>query len=531
MAETFTVSHNYMAYINNKPMQYPNDDHQVVDDTVKYRTGWQLIPNMLFAHYFTPKDWLNLMTNYEAYTVAGITATVYNMVPMSTQLAIGGQSIFTAFNNCIYAMGYTDKHYETPWFPWLDPNNMNYNPNLIYKEGRKGRYNQNDFINYSLPEYEWTFPRSYTSTAETWAMNNETGTSTWPQKQKHPSGLHWDPLNEPSEIMELRPGKNAMSYSWNPHPCDEGKWYNLDGIATIHPWTATGPYNAKQRPQTWRQRAVDDPNELSSQWQTEQPTNDYTIPNLALQPIVPCNWWWKEMQQSIIIPDVEGARTHLWKMTDLLYPGTEKEMWHYPPTQWFLKMIPLFTQEGTLVEMHANVSIKVELTLKVKKRRSAIFCPTQGPFPWRSFYSAKSLDRNFFPSLVRARTGGMRRTWQNEAFQLNRDNHTPTSTGHWREVPYTYEANLSDNFAGRGTGIGGTYTATMKTTQADTNKDKITVTFSKEMERVVIHTPMETEPQPTTSRQPDVPYRKPKSRALSPGLLLHTHKPPGNIHE
>lgn len=505
-----TITTTYCTYIENNPYVYPNDDHQYIDRSTKLNTGWHIIPNFLWRHYCTPKAWFHLMTNYEAYKVTGIDCTIFNMIPMTQTLAIQQTTAFTAFNNCIYAWGYQDPYYETPWENWNSDDNKDHQNNLLYKEGLICQWNGTTKKRYSWPIYQFDLPETYLSSSSTWAMVNAvSGDGVWPSvANHHPSGMVWDPLNEPEQIMELRPGKNAIHYHWEPHECDKNLWFNLDGIASFNPWSATGPYNGYQRPQTWIQRRVDDPTEMSSRWQTAAATNDFTIPNLANQPLMPCAWWWKEMQQSIIRPDrwagENTTRAGMWQKVDLEWPGTEKEQCHYPPSQWFIKMIPLFDEQSHHIKCSAMISVRMRLRLAVKPRRSAYYCHTGGPYPWRSIYSPKTLDINFYPAMVRARTAGMRRTWQNIEYTPRNTSDTPAATGHARQTPYTYNANYSDNITGAGTGTGGTYTIANQ----DSNHD-ITVVYSARQQ-------MDTTIYPRTER-PARPPRPSITRSLSPG--------------
>lgn len=513
-----------MCYIKNAPYQYPPDNTDQIDHVTTFNTGWHCIPTMLWRHFCTPKRWYELQQQFEAYELKGYKVTIFNMIPMTYQLAIQGNTAFTAFNNCVYALGYQDRYYETPWMRWLDTANDPHYNNLLYKEGQIYKYNSNSKVRYLWPTYSWDLPNAYTSTDQTWSMNNtaKSGIGVWPQRGKHPSGLIWDPLNEPESLMELRPGKNAITFTWEQHPCDEGKFYNFDQLASWFPWGATGPYNARLRPQSWKETVMDDPNELSTLWQENPGVRDYTVPNMAFQPLTPMAWFWKEMQQSIIEPDKGSTgQADFWRRTNLHWPGTEWEQYKYPPTQCFIKVIPMFDDNNTLIDCTAQISVKLEIYGLGKKRRSAIYAPTYGPFPWRSLYSAKTQDLNFMPSFIRVRTGGGRRTWQNQAFEINGSD-TQQSTGHWRLLPYTYNENRTDNFWPTDAGGHGT-TFTTTTTTADANRDLV-VTFSKDSERVVIQ--RQEEHMDTSTERPTRPP-KPQRRTLSPGLNIHTV--PGNI--
>lgn len=500
MAENVSFTNNYMGYISNNPYIYPaiNGDETLANQT-GLNTGWHVMPLMLWRHFVTPAQWAKFVIDYEAYTVESFQMTLFNMIPMTTQLAIQGTSIFTSFNNTIYALGYSDKIYETAWHNWYQDEYMN--PNLALKEGQyiveaagsaKKRY--------EFPIYTWQQPHVRVTDINTWsnAPIGNSGYGVFPMDQLSnndgtygtPSGIFWDPLNKPEELMEFRPGKNSMTFSGNMHECDQGKWFNLDQIMWWYPYVSYGPYHGN-RPGAWRLSTECDPDRLSSQFQATPQINDYTMPNLAGQPVIPMNWMWKEIQQSIVTSGWQGT-----DKPDLFYPGTEYALAKYGFHQCFCKMVPLFDTNNTHVDITASVSVSVKLNLKAKKRRTAMYCPTWGPFNWKMLYSAHRKHLNFRPNFVRYRTGGARVPWQN--FTGNGE----TSSGHFqsahaRETPYAATRNAS--------GSGADNTRSALTTTTATPKPNITVTWSKDQDRVVI----ESQPKPPKrgifSRRPATP--------------------------
>nr|WGD01536.1 structural protein 1 [Chaphamaparvovirus sp.] len=477
MAESMTFKNSYMVYIKNSPMIYPNDDTSY-NQSGYVNTGWHIIPNFLWCHVCTPKQWLELITSAEAYTVTGVKCTLFNMIPMTTQLAIQGTSIFTAFNNTIYALGYIDRHYETNWQPWMNDDNMRMQINLLWKEGLGKQRSGNSARILQWPIYQWAVPYHHVRTLSqrTWAFSNNTpghaanqenlGWGVWPTGQTQnsadtPSGLLWDPFNEPSELQELRPGKNAISFHWNPHEADTDKWFNTDQLAWWFPWTADGPYYANTRPGTYKLASQLDPDKLASRFENNPHINDYTIANWANLPITPTGWFWEEMKSSIIT-DYSS-----WEQRpDFFFPGTEYELYKYPIHQWFTKMIPLFNSQGTLVDITANVSVQIEVSLKTKKRRSAIYCPTAGPFAWKNIYSAQTDDTNFINAYIRYRTGGARRTWQNMQKVIS-----STPAAHPREDPYQTTTTIPACNSGLGGTFSVTYTSKQTTTEPTQSMD------------------------------------------------------------
>nr|QKE54867.1 MAG: capsid protein [Parvoviridae sp.] len=454
MADKFVATNTWMCYIRNQPYIYPVDNSST-HAAKPINTGWHILPNMLWKHFVTPKQWAALQIHYEAYHVDSISIEVFNMIPMTQQLAIQGNTIFTAFNNCMYALGYTDKHYETNWHGWYTEDARIYTM-LHEKEGLRTKAGFDTRQRLELPLYKWNPPnsrprsnRSYENwdAASGWSSTYPAGANPAdadPTKgySGKPSGLIWDPFNEPDGLLELRPGKNAIRFQWNCHEIDQDKWFNFDQLAWWWPYTPEGPYCFNfQRPGAYNLTSECDPDRLASKYEQNKPINDYTIPNYCFNPIVPMQWWWKEMKESIAPYKMKGGE---WlKRVDQFWVGTERECYHYGPTQNFMKLIPLFDSQGTHISATAQISIRTTLTLKVKKRRSAIFAPTWGPFSWYDLYTTQTVHKRFAPAMVRYRTGGMRRTWQNTGDSADGTFARP------RETPYKwYDANLNPDAGG-----------------------------------------------------------------------------------
>lgn len=509
MANTFSVTNTWMSYIANNPFIYPTDDKATEQGSTLINTGWHILPNMLWRHFLTPKQWANLVITSEAYHVESMSIEVFNMIPMTQQLAIQGNTVFTAFNNCIYALGYCDTLYETNWHNWYDKSGTEHN--LIYKEGQICNTGQSTKTRWELPIYKWHVPNQRARSAhsyENWDGLYNCPSAVFPagagqgatqptnpsiaqrvtKYSEKPTGIVWDPMNRPSHLMELRPGKNSIKFSWECHPTDSDRWFNLDQIAWWHPFLPEGPYNfGHPRPGEFQMSNEVDPDMVSSKYEQPQWINDYTIPNWENVPVVPMQWWWKEMQESIA-PLSHMTQNNTFndiavRRTNEFFVGTEYECYKYGPTQCFLKMIPLFDESGTHIRCTANVSVKTTLNLKTKKRRSAIYAPTWGPFSWYDLYTAQSIHRRFAPSLIRYRTGGARRTWQNQG-----DSSEPTNGyAHPRETPYNYTVYISE-----GTGAGSTRSAP-------------TVTYSKASDTATIQTTSRKRPTATATVTPSAP--------------------------
>lgn len=406
-----------MTYIENKPYIYPSKDTEILITGSQAHaqtipTGWHVIPNFLWRHFVTPKQWAQLIIGYEAYRVKGMKCILYNPIPITSNLSLQRINTFSAFNNCTYGLTYTDKIYETSWYPW----NLladQYKLNLGQREGMiyYGPANNDQAAStgrtrYIWPEYYWIKPRATNIFDNTWGQGkNSTGVfdnklssaaTGDTDRVALPNGIYWDPYNLPEEIGEFRAGKNSIEFSWNTHDCDSGKWFNIDQMASYTHWTAHGPYCGVGRPGTSIITGAMDP-EVVCTWGQAQRSNekdnagfyffeDYTIPNMANMPICQTTWFWKEIQQSIGEIDEEitsGAGSNYvmprWRKPDKNWPGTEYEAYKYPPWQWFCKGIPLFDQQNEHIKTSTHVSVKVSLYLECKKRRSAYFAPTWGP--------------------------------------------------------------------------------------------------------------------------------------------------------
>nr|WPV87713.1 capsid protein VP1 [Chaphamaparvovirus anseriform 9] len=463
MTETIVFENTYMCYIENAPYEYPSID---VDHTTQganmkndllISTGWHVIPNFLWRHCCIPRQWDALVRGCEAYKVKSIHGTIFNPIPITTNLSLQRVSLFSAFNNCTYALTYTDDLYETDWQPWLSLNkedqlHLSQREGIIWKgtqiinsDGASGPGTNYVPKRYSWPIYQWRKPNMRTIFDNVWSQGKqgqagvhdvfiggaETDAITQ-GKLVSPSGVFWDPFNRPESIGELRAGKNSITFDWQVHPTDEDKFFNLDVLAAYTMWSADGPYCGVGRPGTLKDTTAHDPQiaatyglaqKIASDHngpgtQTIASYNDYTIPNYANQPIMPTKWFWKEMQQSVAewLPGMQestGDNVPWWWKINKHWPGTEKEAAMYPPCQWFCKGIPLYDVQSSHIRTSTQISFKIKLVLEGKKRRSAYYCPTYGPISGQQLYYQSNERAIYQPACIRYRTGGMRRTWQN----------------------------------------------------------------------------------------------------------------------
>lgn len=521
MADDITFSHVYGAYIENRPYRYP-DQHNWALTTHTFDTGWQIIPNILWRHYATPKDLAELEINYEAYSIKGGKATLFNPIPMTSQMSFQRNSIFTAFNNCMYILGTSDPYYETNWFNFYSDLSA-HSPSLFYKEGVRLKASDSasaTMTRYLLPRFTYNTPNGRPTFESTFANMVDGGQGCYPST-RIASGVIWDPMNDPDSIMELRPGKNSMSFTWECADCDKDKWFNIDQSAWWYPYAHNNPFGV-QMPGQYQVSMEQDPDRLQSQFQFTNTNRDYTMQNLMNCPVLPMSWWWKEMSESIIQNHANADQNKPVQEAFLQYPGTERELCQYPPMQWFCKGVPIFDEQNELILTQYFTSVKIELFLKGKKRRSKIYAPTWGPMN-QSIYTSKEIWHKWFGSYIRYRTGGQRRTWLNQQGEGVADpdgdgDQTATPDyGRPRETPYFANINSSSTIPGK-TDHSRIHEEPIQ--EEDRQKaQNLIVTFNRDDDRVVIQRPQ------VTKRKilRDQPMRSPSPRLDPQEVYQHTH--------
>lgn len=487
MSETIQFRNVYMTYIDNDFFNYPSMEVDTIilgthKDAEYIETGWHIIPNFLWRHVTTPKQWAKLVTQCEAYQIKSIDGIIYNPIPITTNLSLQRVSLFSAFNNCTYAVTYSDTNYETQWYAWYDlPRKSQLH--LAHKEGVIWSGNMSastsggatyQFSRYQWPKYRWQRPNMLTPFDDVWSQGKIGGNGVYNVDATIsndnpilaiPSGVFWDPFNNPDAIGELRAGKNSIDFKWTPAACDSGKWFNLDAMAAFSQWTTDGPYTGVGRPWERKNTTKMDPAYATTYGLAETKASDpqhpqgqmayedYTIPNYFNLPICPTKWFWKEIEKSIIDWDSENTNNNtpipFWKKANKYWSGTEWESFTYSPAQWFCKGIPLSDAQDQQIKTTTQVSFQIRITLEGKKRRSAYYAPTHGPWSGEQLYTATNRRGIFQPACIRYRTGGKRRTWQNMQTRLkasaNANNPTNQNTENLvqnaRQDPYLWSFN------------------------------------------------------------------------------------------
>ncbi|QBJ04595.1 VP1/VP2 [Tasmanian devil-associated chapparvovirus 6] len=457
----------WQTYIESGFNLYPGGGTEPIKQslapTSDFITGWQILPQFLFKHFLTPKQWADFVIKHSTIKVLGYKTTLFNMIPMATQLNFQNTQAFTAFNNCIYGWVYQDNALEASYHNWWD---ASWKMNLAWKEGATYFTSEGKTpTRFKLPKYNWRPPQTEESNPNSQSNTCEAdagmvvgtkypGQSVWPYKLEKnseflnwPSGIFWDPLNNAGDLLEIRPGKNAVTVSWtNPDP----KEYNLDALRAMDGFACTGPYQGYNRPTYFRQNKGSDPRLLSSERQYSLSdrmweVNDYTIPTWENQPIIAGGWQWIELKNQII-------QQFDSRFADFWFTGTEKETQTGGLPQTFIKLVPLLDDQNTLINLVAQVSVRQTLILEGKPRHQpAIYGPTYGPFNWKTLYSANYSDVRFPLSTVVEQRKGIRRSWQNMRNTVLEGSLNATQINEWPQAHARHNPYVWTDQAGTGT--------------------------------------------------------------------------------
>lgn len=294
-----------MAYFTNalnKMYYFENDKNK---DFNVQTTGWHFIPNQRYDNWLTPRQWFDLVTNHDKFRLVSCECTVQNEIPLTDNLAIGQDTTFMNFNNTIYALGYTDKHYETA------PVESTFN--LLYREGVIiNPVNGTVEGKQTLPLYN--HPLVKKNANDTFSV------------------YAWDPFIHANNLMELRPGKNAMSFKWEAHPSDGDKWYSTAKYFSL-------------------QSTYDDTN----------------IPQRHTNEIGYQDEW-------MTLPQV--MKTHPQAVDyNRLQVNVYNYIWNYPINNWFCKMIPIVDTKNGLLKHQGLIVLNRKIRFEVTPRSNTTNYP------------------------------------------------------------------------------------------------------------------------------------------------------------
>lgn len=328
MSDILTFTNCTYAYIKNDPYKYPTKyDGQTTP--VKTSTGWHIIPNQQYSDWLTPKQWFELMYKANSFALMSCSVTVQNMIPLTQNAAIQGTASFTAFNNTIYALGYTDNAYETVWRE---------EDKLTLWEREGVTYNGTGApTRYMIPQYDhvsWNFED----------IPNKAGYQSY----------FWDPLTLSEDLLELRPGKNAIKFSYT---TDKEIFYNTSMQQAFDPtWNpATGTHKS------------------ASYGLSNEPTNNYKTDNITPHNAVNA---YINTQDDHPFCDTANPRVSSqapWNHIAIQKPTLRSHS--QPCPQWFIKMIPIFDENGALIQTTAQVCMYRKISFKITPKKNAINMP------------------------------------------------------------------------------------------------------------------------------------------------------------
>lgn len=265
-------------------------------------TGWHIVPNQQYKDWMTFKDWHHLITNYDHFRPAHCEVTLQNLIPLTDDLSIAQDTTFMSFNNTIYALTYQDKIYETHPQQFATFG-------LYWREGvaltNQGAVNSKIY----LPTYTHRLP----------AYNSETAALQ----------LAWDPMCNAEQIGELRPGKNAVSFSWSRNPADDDKWYAPARFFSIDKSYDTTDVVIWDR--------------IDSVWTTGMLTPGQL---------------YKSHPKNSVMRDKEIVEY--------------KHLWKYPIQNMFTKMVTIFGSSNKLLKHEGHVVITKKITFDVKAAKHAV---------------------------------------------------------------------------------------------------------------------------------------------------------------
>lgn len=330
MSVTFTNC--TYAYITNDPYKYPSK-YDGKPTPIKVETGWHIIPNQQYGDWLTPKQWFTLMYEAESFSLAGCSVTVQNMIPLTSNPAIQGTASFTAFNNTIYALGYTDNCYETVWRE---------NDKLTLWEREGVSWNGTTATRYMIPQYEHII----------WNTEEIQSIGAW-------ESYFWDPMVLAEDLQELRPGKNAIKYAYS---AGKQVWYNTTVQQQFDP--------------NWSPAGANKPAIYSI---TAKQVNNFKLDNITPHNNVNAYISTEDTHPTCdtAAPSVKSAAP--WNHITIQKPSTVGRSHGKPCPQWFIKMIPIFDENGALIKTTAQVCMYRTITFNITPKKRAINMPLYPP--------------------------------------------------------------------------------------------------------------------------------------------------------
>lgn len=301
-----TFSNTYTCYIKNEANQlYCGTIVPAVNSqfyTFVQKTGWHFIPNSNWCNWVNVRQWTELMS-HRSFIPASCKVTVQNLIPLTDDLSIAQDTTFMSFNNTIYALTYQDDEYFT------SPNEES--EDIYWREGVKFKQDPG-----STPS---VVGKSYLPVYNHRICYVPVGGST----NKAPAGLAWDPMTHSHKLGELRPGKNAVTFSWSRNNADNDNWLVPNCQFQWNPL-----YNA-----TDNLAGYED-------FSTSYYNNAITPGQMMKQ------------YPNTFVGSKQGVEyTHFWK---------------YPIPNMFIKMLPIFGTKNNLLKHEGLVIIHKEITFNVR---------------------------------------------------------------------------------------------------------------------------------------------------------------------
>lgn len=301
MAKTISFTNFNYAYIENDPFIYPAND-----TSLDVTTGYHYIPNRLFRDWMTAAQYYQLTQQASKYRVSNIEVVIQNLIPLTDQLAIQATASFTGFNNTIYAICFQDNNNKF----YQSTSDIVSSPSLERREGLGA-----DGKRFVLPEVKC-------------------------EQYNNLSGCFADPLIDAENIMELRPGKNAVKFS---SPIN-GSWK-----------TTTRLYYQTNT-------------EIISTGSTQKPVDIKAAINLPFENKFDSNMAPEEIQPHATTRQlVQTFPKNSMTYSELGYWIAANEDYVYatqPPPNFILKLIPLFDSSNSQLKATGQIGIYKKITFE-----------------------------------------------------------------------------------------------------------------------------------------------------------------------